>query len=193
MRLTDFEDQLYALLSHMSILPSPYGPFPYSSASLRYALRMRPFTSLSIPEVPSYAEFEALASLPAHNGCVEADTRRSAKSLRESHSLAKTLVENAGVALKNARKEWDTVSKSSPGETGTTQCEEWWRADVKNVQRACIAANIALETARKAVSSLKSGAPVTDLKKILKVEVGEHSKVYHSWWLVPKITPMPQT
>ena len=193
MRLTDFEDQLYALLSHMSILPNPYGPFPYGSASLRYALRMRPFASLSIPEVPSYAEFEALASLPAHNGCIEADARRSAKSVRESHSQAKTLVENAGVALKIARREWDTVSKSAPEKIGTTQCEEWWRADVKNVQRACIAANIALETVRKAVNSLKSGIPVTDLKKVLKVEVGEHDKVYHSWWLVPRITPIPQT
>ena len=189
MRLTD---QLYALLSHMSILPNPYGPFPYSSASLRYALRMRPFTSLSIPEVPSYTEFEALAFLPAHNEGIEADERPSAQSLRESNSKAKTLVKNAGVALKNARKEWDTVSKSSSGKTGTTQCEEWWRADVKNVQRACIAANIALETAKKAVNNLKSGAPVTDLKKILKVELGEHGKVYHSWWLAPNITPIPQ-
>lgn len=180
--------QLYALLAHASILPDHYSTFPYSSASLRYALRMRPFVPLSIPEVPSYTDFQALASLPPESHSSKTPVNQDAKSLREVNLHAKNLVDNAVIAFKNARKEWDAISKSSPAQARTTQCEEWWRADIKNVQRACIAANITIETVRKVVGALESGVSVQELKKALKVEMSEHGKEYHSWWIVPKIT-----
>lgn len=180
--------QLYSLLAHLSILPNPYGPFPYSSAPLRYALRMRPFTPLSIPEVPSFAEFEQLASLPASGESPENCLSNDSSFPPHWQSQAKNLVENADVALQSARKEWDAISRVSPSKAGTTHCNEWWLADVKNVQRACIAANIAVKTASKAVIGLGKAHSTTDLKTSLKVDMSDYGKGYHSWWTVPKIT-----
>lgn len=149
---------------------------------------MRPFMSLSIPEVPSYVDFAALASLPADSESSEPNATKVDSSSQEWHSQAKSLVENASIALKNARKEWEAISKSSPDMARTTHCEAWWRADVKNVQKACIAANISVEAARKAVAGLKAGAQSTQLKKMLKVDIQEPGKGYHSWWNVPRIS-----
>lgn len=147
---------------------------------------MRPFTPLSIPEVPSYIEFKALASLPEDETGGSPST--NAKPSLGWQLQAKSLVENACGALRNARKEWDAISKVSPSKARTTHCEEWWRADVKNVQRACIAANIAAETAKKAVQGLGANCQPTDLKTILKVDMSDYGKGYHRWWVVPNIT-----
>lgn len=180
--------QLYSLLAHLSILPNPYGPFPYSSAPLRYALRMRPFTPLSIPEVPSYTEFEQLASLPASGESSDKRLSNDTSFPPEWQSQARNLVENADVALQSARKEWDAISRISPLKAGTTHCDEWWLADVKNMQRACIAANIAVKTASKAALGSGTEYQPVDLKTAFKVDMGDYGKGYHSWWVVPKIT-----
>ena len=143
---------------------------------------------LSIPEVPSYTEFASLASLPADHENSRDALLENTKPSRKWHSQAKALAENASVAVKNARKEWETISKTSPSKARTTHCEGWWRADVKNVQRACIAANIAVETAKKVVMGFEKDNQSVDLAARLKVEMGEHGKGYHPWWIVPKIT-----
>jgi len=149
---------------------------------------MRPFTPLSIPEVPSYTDFEQLASLPASGDNRENRLSNDDMSPPEWQSQAKNLVENADVALQSARKEWDAISKTSPSKARTTHCDEWWQADVKNVQRACIAANIAVKTASKAVLGLGAECRTTDMKTAFKIDMNDYGKGYHSWWVVPKIT-----
>jgi len=149
---------------------------------------MRPFTPLSIPEVPSYSEFEQLASLPVNGESSENYPSNDGNFPPEWQLQAKNLVENADIALQSARKEWDSISRTSPSKARTTHCDEWWRADVKNVQRACIAANIAVQTASKAVSGLKIGSRASDLTTAFKVDMSDYGKGYHSWWVVPKIT-----
>ena len=151
---------------------------------------MRPFLGLSIPEVPSYAEFASLASLPlADVPTVSklATKPRSASDKPTNETLA--LLDLATEALKNARKEWEAISKASPTIARTTNCDDWWRADVKNVLRACIAANIAVGTAKKAVAGADKGKRVTD---VLKVDVGasdgdKGKGGYHPFWIVPKV------
>ena len=152
---------------------------------------MRPFMPLSIPEVPSYTDFQALASLRGYNESREGDMIEDVKSRREWLSQVQTLLNNALPALKNARKEWDAISKMPTAKARTTYCEDWWRTDVKNVQRACIAANIAIETIGKVVRELKSRPPTNALNNVLKVEIIEQGKGYHPWWNVPKITVIP--
>jgi len=152
---------------------------------------MRPFTPLSIPEVPNYTEFEQLASLPASSESSDSYLSNDSRYPPEWRSQAKNLVENADVALQSARKEWDAISRTSPSKARTTHCDEWWLADVKNVQRACIAADIAVKTVSKAVLGLGNECRTRDLKTVFKVDMGDYGKGYHSWWVVPKIT-VPQ-
>ena len=151
---------------------------------------MRPFLGLSIPEVPNYAEFAALASLPLADvpaTSKSATKPRSASNNPTAEALA--LLDSAAEALKNARKEWEAISKASPKIARTTNCDDWWRADVKNVLRACIAANIAVGTAKKAVAGVGKGKGVTDvLRVVVGAEDGDQSKAgYHAFWVVPKV------
>ena len=102
------------------------------------------------------------------------------------------LLDSAVEALRNARKEWEAISKASPTMARTSNCEAWWRADVKNMLRACIAANIAIGTLKKVVTGL---GKETAMKNKLKVEIsnGEGSQnktIYHAFWIVPKITAL---
>ena len=151
---------------------------------------MRPFLGLSIPEVPSYAEFATLASLPLADVPATsklANKPQSASDKPTTEALA--LLDSAAEALKNARKEWEAISKASPTIARTTNCENWWRADVKNVLRACIAANIAVGTAKKAVAGADTGKRITDLLKVT-VGAGDGDKDkggYHAFWIVPKV------
>lgn len=174
---------LYAFLAHTSVLPCFYEQSPYSSASLRYALRMKPFVPLSIPEVPSYTDFVSRAGLPSDHNPLMRDARFSPKW----HQRARRLIHDSSETLKDSRKLWDAISKASPSKAQTSQCEEWWRADTKNVLRSCIAMNIAIETATKAFLGSEGGQGV-DLKHALKVSMVEHGKGYHAWWIIPKIT-----
>ena len=93
------------------------------------------------------------------------------------------ILDAADQALRVARKDWEAISKVSAELARCEGCEDWWRIGVKNVLRACIAANIAVATARKAV--LNAGN--TSMKSVLKAEMVESGKGYHAWWIIPRI------
>ena len=155
---------------------------------------MRPFLSLSIPEVPSYSEFAALASLPIPDGKEQSRLKRptakaSSEAATELAPEAFALLDSATNALNNARKEWEAVSKASPNIARTTTCEEWWRADVKNVLRACIAASIAVGIMKKAAAALGTGKKMKDALKV-EVRTGDDEQEprgYHAFWVVPTV------
>lgn len=146
---------------------------------------MRPFLGLSIPEVPTYPEFAALASLHVASE-IKNPKSKGSSSTKPTHE-ALTLLDSAAEALKNARKEWEAVSKSPAAMARTTACEEWWRAEVKNVLRACIMANIAVGTAKKAVAGMGKGRKMVD---VLKVNVDQEKGGYHGFWIVPQVAAL---
>ena len=154
---------------------------------------MRPFLGLSIPEVPTYAEFAALASLPiTEEGSETKRTSQPPSTSAKPTSEALALLDSAADALKNARKEWEAISKASPVMARTTNCEEWWRADVKNVLRACIAANIAVGSTKKAMTGLGKGKGVNDVLKVA-ISTGDSAigqGKYHAFWVVPRVTAL---
>ena len=169
------------------MLPCPYDSPPYSEASLRYALRMKPFTALSIPEVPSYPDFASRAGLLSSDEGLQAASVINAHDPQQWRQKARKLIEDSSQALQTARRLWNAISKASPHKAQTTHCEDWWRADIKNVQRSCIAANIAIETASKGLRKFREGQS-TDLRHALKVEIAKPAGYYHAWWIIPKIT-----
>ena len=146
---------------------------------------MRPFLGLSIPEVPTYLEFASLASIHVPE-IITNSKSKSSLSTKPTHE-ALTLLDSAAEALKNARKEWEAVSKAPAAMARTAVCEEWWRADVKNVLRACIMANIAVGTAKKAVAGLGKGKKLGD---DLSVKVDKEKAGYHGFWVVPQVATL---
>ena len=63
---------------------------------------------------------------------------------------------------------------------------------MKNVLRACIAANIAVGTAKKAVAGAGKAKGVKDVLKVV-IGTGDGDKGkggYHAFWIVPKVTAL---
>ena len=145
---------------------------------------MRPFISISLPEVPSYQQFAALISLrtPDKNGMHGSKAKSPTQS--EINQQAAQMLELAEQSLKAARREWEAVSKANAETARCRGCEDWWRTAVKNVIRACINANIVVSTAKKALAN----AGTRNARDVLKVEMVESVKGYHPWWIVPKIS-----
>ena len=145
---------------------------------------MRPFISISLPEVPSYQQFAALISLrtPDKNGTYDSKVKPTTQS--EINHQAAQMLEHAEQSLKAARREWEAVSKANAETARCEGCEDWWRPSVKNVMRACINANIVVSTAKKALAN----AGTRNACDVLNVEMIESVKGYHPWWIVPKIS-----
>ena len=177
---------LFSFLSHLGLIPAPYHALRYSTPAQRYALRMRPFMSMSLPETPSYEEFASLVSLRSPEA-TSADGSNGTVPQVEIHLQAQSILGLAEQTLKVARKEWEAVSKT-PAETARCMgCEQWWRTSVKNVLRSCITANIMVATAKKTFAN----AGAKPAGNLLKVEIEESGKGYHAWWVVPKISATP--
>ncbi|KAL8762335.1 MAG: hypothetical protein Q9184_001642 [Pyrenodesmia sp. 2 TL-2023] len=151
-------------------------PLPYSTSELRHALRMRPFLQLSIPEPPSYAELAAATSIAPGT-----DIKDDEGSTEEQ---AISMLDIAEEAAKVARKEWEALGKLDAQTARCVNCEEWWRASVKDIIRACIACSIAIATVKKGISN-KKGRLLPD---VLMAEVPEAGKRYHDFWIVPKLS-----
>ena len=175
---------LFSFLAHLDLVPAPYHALPYSTPSQRYALRMRPFLFLSLPEVPSYPEFASLVSLRKDGGMSTNDPKPTSSTQAETTAQAISILDIADQALKVARKEWEAVSKAKAETARCVPCEDWWRASVKNVLRATITANIMTTIAKKAFENFN----IREASEILKVEIVESGKGYHPWWIVPKIS-----
>ena len=141
---------------------------------------MRPFLPISLPQVPSYPEFASLVSLHTPE-----KTNGTSASQGELNEQALQMLELAGQALQAARKEWEAIGKADAETARCVGCEDWWRTGVRNVLRACIAANIIVATAKKAMVNAGSKSA----KDLLKMGMTQNGKGYHAWWAVPQISP----
>lgn len=131
---------------------------------------------LSIPEPPSYAELAAATSITPVT-----DVNDDEGSTEEQ---AISMLDIAEEAAKVARKEWEALGKLDARTARCVNCEEWWRASVKDIIRACIACSIAIATVKKGILNRK-GRPLSD---VLTAEVLEAGKRYHDFWVVPKLS-----
>lgn len=125
---------------------------------------------LSIPEPPSYAELAAATDMNGNEGSTEAQ-------------VISTL-DIADEAAKVARKEWEALGKLDADTARCVNCEDWWRASIKDIIRACIACSIAIATVKKGILN-KKGRLLSD---VLTAEILEAGKRYHDSWIVPKVS-----
>ena len=182
--------QLYTTLTHLSLLSSP--TLPYSTHSLRYSLRMRPFLPISIPAVPSYAEFAGLVSPFASAPRLFTNHPTTSQQAPTKDPLVTQTLTRIELLLKQSRKEWETIAKAPAEMARCRGCEDAWRAGVKNVQRSVIMAGIAVAGVRKWVEGGRERG------EMLVVDVGENGnananakgngKGYHDWWDVPRLS-----
>lgn len=152
---------LYTVLDRLSLLPTL--PRPYSDSSMRYEVRMKPFLTISLPELIPPSELTELVTQP------KTSTLDILSFAAESTAVAK--------------KTFELLSKRSAEETFSQGCHDSWLTNVKNCLKACIFAGIAISSVRKAVQA--GGKPR------IKVELPLPGKGYHDWWVVPKVLAVP--
>ncbi|PGH18870.1 hypothetical protein AJ79_00286 [Helicocarpus griseus UAMH5409] len=205
---------LYVLLARYNLIPSIYlaSSQRYSSDRLRYELRMKPFLSISLPELVPFETFEQEATLAGDSDAVVLD--RALRAIAEAKKgIEKCLA--AGAFLETAKFKADSSTsaasssnnpsnKSQPTKTETDgeprpqPLGDDWTRDMKDSLRACIGASIAIQAVKKAISpsASKDGNGVKEqredkrAKLNLSVEippVGSKAR-WHDWWAVPRVT-----
>ncbi|XDG02792.1 hypothetical protein ABKA04_002407 [Annulohypoxylon sp. FPYF3050] len=161
---------LYTALLRLNLIALPQRP--YSSDTLRYDLRMKPFRSISLPALPTFDEF----------------TRATLQPETTTYDLLK-YAENA---VGGARKGYEALSRMPEASTFSANTHDRWVGNIKDCLRAAIAAGVAVSTLQQALRRVGSQEDQGPLELGLKVEMPEMGKGYHDWWIVPKLVPTRQ-
>lgn len=162
--LSDALSCLYLVIHRLKLLKLPQRP--YSSDELRYELRMKPFVSIGLPDLPSFEDFT--------QGTMQPGTPTD------------DILAYGEKALAGAKRGFEAVSKFSAEESFSVGSHDRWATSIKNGLKSCIAAGIAFSTLQKAVREAGNGG--SGLK--LQAEVPTPAKSYHEWWIVPRISPL---
>lgn len=152
---------LYTVLTRLSLLPTPTRP--YSNNTQRYDLRMKPFLSIVLPELPPYPTF----------------TSQSSQATESTPDLLKIAAE----AIGRAKKGFEELGRLEAEAAFCRGSEGAWRKGVRDCLRAAVAAGVVVQVVKREVE--RDGG---DVKGRLRAEVVETGKGYHDWWCVPKVS-----
>lgn len=186
---------LYALLDRHNILPSHSSnpPQSYSSESLRYELRMKPFLPVSHPEFIPFELFKQESTLEAEKD--EIILERALNAIGEARKMLEKYLADGPYLPFDASQEIQGDKKT---DTSRGLGSDWVK-DVKDSLRACIGTSIALGTLKKALSSV---APSSQESEDAPASKDRHSKLnlsveipdigskgrWHDWWAVPQLS-----
>jgi hypothetical protein len=169
---------LYVFFERQGVLPHAASKNSYSSSRLRYELRMKPFLSISLPELLPFDKYEAMVAL-------------------EGDSDAQTL-ERASNAIGEARKAWEKVLASGPflGSRDADKTihrpaiESEWQRNTKDSYRSCIGASVAIQKASNLLKTKKSAKTAGASLLPIKVDIPDVDtpQRWHDWWAVPRIS-----
>ncbi|KAK4122570.1 hypothetical protein N657DRAFT_598153 [Parathielavia appendiculata] len=163
---------LYTVLARLDLIPRP--PRPYGTDALRYQVRMKPFASIGLPELPSFESFTTAVLKP--------------------NVSTPALLESAAKAAAAARVGLEVLSKMGEGEAFATGGRggggtgfERWVGGARAWMRACIAVGVAVESVKRAlVANADEKAGMGGLT--MSVEVPRPENGYHEWWIVPRVS-----
>ncbi|PMD26532.1 amino-acid N-acetyltransferas-like protein subunit Mak10 [Hyaloscypha hepaticicola] len=153
---------LYTVLGRLSLIPSP--PRPYSDDSMRYEVRMKPFSAIGLPELIQFEDLTQLVTQPNESTI--------------------DIINFAADSVMGAKKGFEFLSKLSAKEANCQGSHDSWVKNIKDCLKACIFTSITISTVKKLV--LAAGK---DTQVKAKVEIPAAEKGYHDWWIVPKVIP----
>jgi hypothetical protein len=143
--LADSLGRLYTVLLRLGLVPPT--PCPYSNDELHYEIRMKPFATIGLPDLPPYRDFTMASTRP--------DTS------------TEDLLVYAERSLMAARKGLDLLSKMTEKEAFTAYTHERWLESTKNSLKSAIATALA-------ISMVKKHDPSKLKVEIPKAEKGYH-------------------
>ncbi|KAG5932158.1 hypothetical protein E4U53_001457 [Claviceps sorghi] len=165
--LSDALCRLYAVLQRHNLIQAPQRP--YSNDQLRYHLRMKPFSPIGIPALPTFDDF--------------------ARGTRQPGSSTTELLDHAERAVASAKKGLEALSRLSAEDSFSVGSHERWIGTAKNALKSCIATGVAVSTLQKALRKTGGDDDEDAALGVLAVEIPTPDKAYHEWWIVPRVVP----
>ena len=154
---------LYTVLYRLSLLQCP--PRPYSDDSMRYEVRMKPFSAIGLPELIQFDDLTQLITQPSDSTI--------------------DIINFAAESVMGAKKGFEILSKLSAKDAYCQGSHDSWVKNIKDCLKACIFTSITISTVKKLVEAAGTNGKV---KATVEIPVAE--KGYHDWWIVPKIIPI---
>jgi hypothetical protein len=170
--------RFYTIASYLNLLPVPKRPF--SSESLRYELRMKPFLAVQPPEVPPFDDFKAHTQ---PYGAYASPDPGFAVDLNNERSELWAEVDGNIKAAKDAFAEVKRLGAAAAKSQGV---EKAWGREVQSALASCIALGVAAAGVKDAVRKAGEGADLSALG--IGVEIPESGgKRYAEGWVVAKV------
>lgn len=170
--LSDALFSLYTYLTYMGKIPDPAHTSPFYIPKQRYELRMKPFLEVTGCSVPPFDEFdESMHPWGSYN-----------EPSLDMNNINTEFFDEIALAVKDAKNGFAAVKKMGHKAAMCEGVEGWWNKNISGLLASCVAVGIAVATVK---SNVEKGEVAS-----LNVAVLEnaHSKRYHDWWIVPKIS-----
>lgn len=192
---------LYTALTRLNLLPSlasssptpaSSSSRPYSTDALRHEIRMKPFASVGLPDLPSHemmVRATAREEIGSTAGLFE-EVKVSVANVRQQlGGLASLAADDGGEGVEKRDEggvagEWSATKGSQVFAVG---CLGRWREQVvEGWMKAVVEIEGVVERVSKAEGETK-GRKGEGVAKKLKVKVPRPSEAGHEWWIVPRI------
>ncbi|KAH9883027.1 hypothetical protein J1614_000394 [Plenodomus biglobosus] len=171
----------YTTLLYLGLLPLPRRPF--STETLHYELRMKPFLALQPPEAPPYDEFKA------HTQPYGPFASPDAAFQDDVADATSGLWMEIEARLKSAKEAFAEVKKLGARAARAQGVKEPWGKGVQSALASCVALGIAVAGVKKAVVGVgaKGGEGMG-----IKIEIPEagQGKRYAEEWIVVKVVKL---
>ncbi|KAK4142788.1 Mak10 subunit, NatC N-terminal acetyltransferase-domain-containing protein [Dichotomopilus funicola] len=197
---------LYTALARLGLLPSlttsssPLAPpassssRPYSTDALRHEIRMKPFASVSLPDLPSHemmVQATTRGGMSSTAGLLE-EVKGSVANVRRQLGVLAALAGDDGEEGTKRRDdngvagEWSTANGNKVFAVG---CLDRWKGQVvEGWMKAVVEIEEVVERVSKAENETKGGGVKGEgVVTRLKLKVPRPSEAGHEWWIVPRI------
>ena len=171
--------RFYMIAAYCHLLPNPKRPF--STASLRYELRMKPFLAVQPPEVPPFEDFKAHTQ---PYGPYASPDPGFAVDLRNGKSELWADIDGNIKAAKDAFAELKLLGARAAKSQGV---EKAWIKEVQSLLASCVALGVASAGVKDAAQKYGNSG---DIKKLgLRADIPESGakKRYAEGWVVVKV------
>jgi hypothetical protein len=163
----------YTVLLYLRLIPCPKRPF--STETLRYELRMKPFLALQPIEVQPFEKFQATIQ---QYGPYTSPTSSFYTDLRDADSKLWTNIDSA---LKAAKDAFAKVKKYGATKSKAGGVEQAWGKEVNGLLASCVALGVAVAGIKVAAKDVEEGGKVDVGVEIPGIETG---KRYAEGWVV---------
>ncbi|KAH6642587.1 amino-acid N-acetyltransferas-like protein subunit Mak10 [Boeremia exigua] len=171
--------RFYTIAGYCGLLPTPARPF--SSESLRYELRMKPFLAVQPSEVPPFEDFHAHTQ---PYGAYAAPDPGFAMDLRNEGSELWAEVDGN---VRAAREAFVELKRLGAGAARCAGVERVWSSEVQSLLASCVALGVAAAGVKDAVRKAGSDGDVRALGIRAEIPESAAKKRYAEGWIVVKV------